>query len=391
MDALDGILLAVAVLAAVGGYRAGFFTRVLSWVGLAAGVYLAARYLPRIVSLLALSSATGRLAVAAAVLVGAAFVGQAAGILVGGRLHGVLPLGPLRSFDKLVGGAVGVVGVATALWLLLPSISSVPGWPSSAARHSSIARWFSGSLPPPPNALEALRRLVADDGLPQVFASLHAGGAVGRPPASSPLPAALLARVEASTVKVQGQACNRIQDGSGFAVAPDLVLTNAHVVAGEPAGATSVLLPDGSTLPASVVMYDPNRDLALLRVPGLGERPLPLATAHVGGRGDVLGHPGGAIHLAVSPYVVSQEITAVGEDLYDRHRTRRDVFVLGAALAPGDSGGPLVDVHGRVVGVAFAIAVGQAGTAYALTTHEIRPDLVGTHRGTVATGACITG
>lgn len=391
MDALDAVVVAAAVAAAVGGYRAGFFTRVLSWIGLAAGVYLAARFLPRIVEFLSLSGAAARLAVAAAVLVGAAFVGQGAGILLGARLHRVLPLGPLRSFDRAVGGMVGVVGVATAFWLLLPSISSVRGWPETSARHSSIARWVSGGLPPPPNALEALRRLVANDGLPQVFASLHADGSVGRPPAASPLAASVLARAEASTVKVQGQACNRIQDGSGFTVAPDLIVTNAHVVAGEPAGATSVLLPDGRTLPARVVLYDPERDIALLRVERLGEPVLPLAPAGTRERGDVLGHPGGAIRLAVAPYAVSREITAVGEGLYDRHRTRRDVFVLASSLAPGDSGGPLVDVHGEVVGLAFAIAVGERDTAYALTGAELRPDLAGTHDRAVGTGACLSG
>ncbi|MHB1929731.1 MAG: MarP family serine protease [Acidimicrobiales bacterium] len=390
MDVFDGVVILVAVLAGVGGYRLGFFTRALSWVGLAAGVYLAARYLPRLIAAVSVSSAAARLAVAAAVLIGAAFVGQAVGMVLGSRLHGVLPLGPLRTLDRVVGGAVGVLGVVTALWLLLPSISSVAGWPASVTSGSAIARWVSGTLPPPPNALEALRRLVVGDGLPQVFSSLHTTGPVGPPPARSPVPPAVLARVEASTVKVEGQACNRIQDGSGFAVGTDLVLTNAHVVAGEPPGETEVILPSGRVLAARVVLYDPSRDVALLSVPGLGERPLPLAGTAAGRDGDVLGHPGGQIALAVQPYSVAQEITAVGENLYDTHQTSRDVYVLSARLAPGDSGGPLVDPAGQVVGVAFAIAVGQTGTAYALTTAEITPDVRAPHAHAVSTRSCLT-
>ena len=391
MDVFDGVVILAAAVAGVGGYRLGFLARALSWVGLAAGVYLAARYLPRVIAAVSVSSAGARLAVAAAVLIGAAFAGQAVGMILGSRLHGVLPLGPLRTLDRVVGGAVGVIGVVVALWLLLPSMASVAGWPASVTRGSAIARWVSGALPPPPNTVEALRRLVVGDGLPQVFSSLHAGGRVTSAPAASPLPPAVLARVEASTVKVEGQACNRIQDGSGFTVGTDLVLTNAHVVAGEPPGETEVILPSGRVLAARVVLYDPRRDVALLSAPGLGERPLPLARTAVGRDGDVLGHPGGQAAIAVQPYSVAQEITAVGEDLYDTHRTSRDVYVLGARLAPGDSGGPLVDPAGQVVGVAFAIAVGQPGTAYALTTAEIQPDLRAPRGGAVSTRACLTG
>ena len=109
----------------------------------------------------------------------------------------------------------------------------------------------------------------------------------------------MLSTAEASTVKVKGAACGRNQEGSGWAVAPDLVVTNAHVVAGEPAGQTSVLLPDGTTKPATVVLYNSDVDLALLSVPGLGERPLPLGTGGKGQSGAVLGHPNGQDPLAV--------------------------------------------------------------------------------------------
>lgn len=390
MDVFDGVIIACALVAAFGGYRLGFFARALSWIGLAAGVYLAAHFLPRIIAAVSVSGAAARLGLAAAVLVAAAFVGQAVGVLLGARLHGVLPPGPVRSVDKGVGAAIGVAGVVTALWLLLPSISSVPGWPATTTRGSAISRWVSANLPPPPNTLEDLRRMVAGDGLPQVFSSMDPAGAHVPPPAASPLAATTLRRVEASTVKVQGQACNRIQDGSGWTVAPDLIVTNAHVVAGEPAGQTQVILPSGRVLAARVVRYDPERDVALLRVRGLGESPLPVGAGAVGQRGDVLGHPDGQGPLAVQPYAVSQTITAVGEDLYDRHRTRRDVYVLAAHLAAGDSGGPLLNPSGRVVGMAFAIAVGQPGTAYALTEAEIGPDLRGAPTAPASTRSCLS-
>jgi S1-C subfamily serine protease len=311
-------------------------------------------------------------------------------MLVGSRIHRVLPLGPLRGLDKVVGALVGVLGVALALWLLLPSITSVAGWPARVTRHSVISRWLVDDLPPPPDPLESLRGIVGTGAFPQVFDALRPGEAVGPPPAHNPLGAAVTAQIAASTVKVEGQACDRLQEGSGFAVGHDLIVTNAHVVAGEATDSTGVILPSGVQREARVVLYDPNRDLALLSVGGLDERALPLAKGRVGAKGAVFGHPGGQAALKVQPATIAQEITAVGEDLYDRHHTSRDVYVLAAKLAPGDSGGALVDRQGQVVGVAFAIALDRSDTAYALTTKEI-DQVLSVHRSgrAVSTEECV--
>jgi S1-C subfamily serine protease len=390
MDLLDAGIVVVALLAAVGGYRLGFFTRALSWVGLGGGLYLAARFSSRIVADAHLAHSGERLALAFVLLIGGAFVGQAVGMVVGTRLHGVLPAGPLRSVDHAVGGLVGVAGVLAALWLLLPSVSSVAGWPARATRESAISRWVSNHLPAPPDTVESLRRLVGDDQFPQVFNSLEPGPSVGHPPAVNPLGATVTDHVAASTVEVEGQACDRIQEGSGFAVATGLIVTNAHVVAGEPAGATSVLLPSGRRLGATVVVYDPDRDLALLSVAGLDEAPLTLATGTVGSTGTVFGHPEGQVALARQPARIAQEITATGRDLYDRRNTSRDVYILASALKPGDSGGALVDVSGDVVGVAFAISLEHSDEAYALTSREVNEELaVPRSGGAVSTQACL--
>jgi S1-C subfamily serine protease len=324
------------------------------------------------------------------VLVGGAMAGQALGLLIGSRLHGALPLGPVRQADRVVGAGVGVVGVIAALWLLLPSIAAVPGWPARATSGSGISRWVSVHLPTPPDALQVLRRLIGQDA-PQVFAVLHPGAAAGTPPTVSPLSDVVTRTVEASTVKVQGEACNRIYEGSGFAVGTDLIVTNAHVVAGEPPGATSVLLPSGAARPAAVVMFDPRRDLALLQVRSLGENPLSLQTAHAGATGAVFGHPNGVNSIVVRPARVAQEEEAVGRDLYDSSNTKRDILVLASALAHGDSGGPLVNSVGQVIGVAFAISADQPGTSYALSTSELTAALAEARSPSGAsTGPCLT-
>jgi S1-C subfamily serine protease len=145
------------------------------------------------------------------------------------------------------------------------------------------------------------------------------------------------------------------------------------VVAGEPAGQTFVRRDvDGRTLAAVVEVFDPNRDLAVLRVPGLNLPGLGLATGSAGQTGAVFGHPGGVDNLVIAPAGVFQEVTAQGRDLYDTHTTRRDVFILAAYLHPGDSGGALVNPSGMVIGVAFAIAPDRSDTAYALTSSEVQ-------------------
>ncbi len=192
--------------------------------------------------------------------------------------------------------------------------------------------------------------------------------------------------VTESTVKVQGEACGRIQEGSGFFVTPQLVVTNAHVVAGE--DDTRLQLADGDTVDAEVVAFDPDRDLAVLRTDDVGITPLPLRAAEPGDTGGVFGHPGGG-PLEISPFRVSEQIPAVGRNIYDRGRTERQVLVLASELAPGDSGSALVDPEGRVVGVAFAVAPDKPGVAYALAVEELEPVLAGDLSRARDTGGCL--
>src|SRR5204862_4729613 len=137
----------------------------------------------------------------------------------------------------------------------------------------------------------------------------------------SGLAPAIEGRVKLSTVRVEGQACDRLQDGSGFAVATDTVVTNAHVVAGE--RRTYVFRPDGSRLAATVVVFDSDRDLAVLRVGGLNQAPLTIGAGKVGENGAVFGHPNGVAQVVVAPATISRQVEAVGRDLYDNKPTKR--------------------------------------------------------------------
>ncbi|MGH9076545.1 MAG: MarP family serine protease [Acidimicrobiales bacterium] len=392
MDGLDVLVVSAAVGAAVLGFRLGFLARIVSWIGLAAGFYLAARLVPRLVRVAGLGSASSRLLFAFLVLIAGTAVGYGVGLLAGARLQSALPPGPARFVDRGVGAAAGVAGVLVALWLLVPTLTTVAGWPARATQQSAIAGWVSSHLPIPPDVFQALRREVGQEGFPQVFQNLTQGpsGPVV-PPAGSPLSAATTRAVAASTVRVQGQACSRILDGSGFAVAPGLVATNAHVVAGEPPGSTEVLSYDGRTLRATVVAFDPNRDLALLAVPGLAESPLPLAAGSPGEAVAAFGHPQGQVQLAVTPASIHAQIQARGTNLYGSASTTRSVLVLAAVLQPGDSGSPVVTPGGLVVGVVFAIAEGEPNVAYALASQELQAVLAAPRSAAVPTRSCLAG
>ncbi|MGI8809971.1 MAG: trypsin-like peptidase domain-containing protein [Acidimicrobiales bacterium] len=197
----------------------------------------------------------------------------------------------------------------------------------------------------------------------------------------------LVSQVTASTVRVNGVACGARLSGSGFSPAPDTIVTNAHVVAGTTV--TSVLRPDGRSLPATVQAFDPDRDLAVLSVPGLGEPSLPIASAVPGENAAVFGHPLGRVPVEVSPAVVLRRVTADVGDIYGGPSGPRQVLVLNSNLDPGDSGAALVNSSGQVVGVAFAIANLRRSTAYAVASEELGPVLARPRTGPVSTGPCL--
>lgn len=390
MNLLDVIILSSAGAAAVGGWRLGFLARVVSWIGMVFGLVVAARFLPSIVRTFEGPDPSSKLLIAGVVLLGGAFVGQGLGLLAGSSLRRFVPLGPVAIVDSAVGAFIGTLGVLASFWLLLPAIADVPGDMARLARSSAVAQFLDDSLPPPPDTLQVLRRVVGDTNFPKVFDGLQRSPEVGPPPESTGIPVAVLERAVASTVRVTGEACGRVQQGSGFSPVPDVVVTNAHVVAGHRPGRTEVERPDGRTFTASVVVFDPARDLAVLRVPGLGQPALPVGDADEGDRVAVMGHPGGQEQLRIAPAAISQQVEAVGRDLYDSRSTRRDVFILAAALRPGDSGAALVDADGTAVGVAFAIAPDRPGTAYAVTDTELRAVLSQPRTTVISTGPCLT-
>ena len=388
MDLLDLVLIVGIVGATIGGYRLGFVARSVSWIGLAIGLFAAVKLVPPLLHDLGPSNPTLVVILTVGLLLVGASVGQAVGFVVGGRLSLRSHLGLIGVVDRGLGALAGLIGAIVIIWLLVPVFEITPGWLATQTANSAIARRIDESLPPAPDAMQALRTALGTDAFPDVFDVLRPSPARGPPPASSGLSAETAARVARSVVKIEGAACSKIQDGSGFVIADGIVATNAHVVAGE--RSTSVERDDGTRLDATVVAFDPDRDLALLRVPSIDRPALPLAstTPTRGTVGGVFGHPGGE-PLRIAPFDVARSLDATGRDIYGGDRTSRSVLELAASLRPGDSGSALVDPTGTVVGVAFAIARDRADVAYALAPSELRSVLAGPLAVAVDTGPCL--
>jgi uncharacterized membrane protein required for colicin V production len=384
VDTLDLVVIALAISAAVGGWRLGFVARAFSWIGLAIGVYIATRIIPVIGS--SEEDPQRLLIVGMVILFAGAIVGQVIGLLIGARLRSVLRPAPgIVTADRVGGAAAGVVGVLVAFWFLLPTLSQTPSWPAEQTRDSKLAELIHDHFPEAPDTTQALRRILG----PRVFEGFGPAPALGAPPAESGLSESLANQIARSTVKVETVACSRVQDGSGEVIAEGLIATNAHVVSGGKRP-TVIRHPDGAVLDATVVAFDPDRDVAILRVPDIERPPLPLGDGSfgIGGVGAVFGHPFGG-PLKLSPFQVGDVTVARGFDIYDQHRTNRKIYVLSSDLAPGDSGGAMVDGNGVVEGVAFAIAPDRPNVGYALTLDEVRPELASAGTAAVDTGPCI--
>lgn len=383
MDTLDFLVIALAIGAGVGGWRLGFVARAFSWIGMGVGVYVGTRILPVIGS--SETDPQRLLLLGMVILFAGAIVGQLIGLLIGAQLRTVIRPGPVLIADRVGGSVAGVLGVLVGFWFLLPTLSQTPSWPAEQTRDSKIATFIHDHFPEAPDTTQALRRVLG----PRVFEGFGTAPALGPPPAESGLSAALANQVARSTVKVEAPACARIQDGSGAVIGENLVVTNAHVVAGSKHPIV-FRHPDGKDLDATVVAFDPDRDVAILRVPGIDRPALPLGNGPfgVGGVGAVFGHPLGG-PLTLSPFKIADDTRARGFDIYDSHRTTRHIYVLSSDLAPGDSGGALVDPNGAVEGVAFAIAPDQPNVGYALTLDEVRPVLAAAGTAAVDTGPCI--
>ena len=387
MNGLDIALLVLAALAAVLGWRLGFLTRAFGWLGAALGLGLAVVLVPRALRLVDWPSDTLLLGAGVLALVLVASLGQGVGSAIGARLRPPVRSRGARTLDALGGCLLGLLGVAVLAWLVLPFMSRTEGWAAEAARSSAVARFATERLPEPPEQLADLEQQLAEGNFPELFSEARPVTSVPPPPRGSTVSAGTLDRLAASSVRLEGRACDTIQTGSGFVVAPGLVVTNAHVVAGT--RGVELRTTDDRSARGTVVAFDPSVDLALVAT-DLTRPALRLEEPEEGRDGLVLGFPGGG-GFDPSPYSVAGLLDARGYDIYDRDLVDRRLVVLATDLAPGDSGSAVATPQGTVVGVAVAVAPDRPGVAYALAPDQVRSLVasLGGSRAPVGTGPCL--
>jgi S1-C subfamily serine protease len=388
---IDLILLLVMVSYAVSGYRQGLVVGALSLGGFLGGALFAMTLVPAMTTNLSPGLRRSFLVLGGVMLL--AWVGQLVGALVGGRVRETMTWRPVRMVDQVFGAVAGLVSVALVVWFVGGALRASPSPTIARAVASSrVLGAVDGVVPGQLSALaENFRDAVAGSSFPRVFAGVGPEQILPVPaPDPGAMPQSVLDRAALSIVKITGEAraCNRGQEGSGFVLADQRVATNAHVVAGVKTPSVQVG-GAGREFPAKVVLFDPQRDIAVLAVPGLSAPVLELGEEDLT-RGDdavVAGFPRNG-PFSAGPARVRSVVRAAGEDIYGQPGAIRQVYQLYANVQPGNSGGPLLAVDGTVTGIVFAKSLDDASTGYALTLAEAEADL---RQGAAATSAVSTG
>jgi S1-C subfamily serine protease len=388
---VDVVLILLMLVFAISGYRQGFVVGAMSFAGFFSGALIGLQIGPLIGQQFADEAL--RVVVSLVAIFGLAVLGQALAGWLGTRLRHAITSRGGQVADDIGGAAVSLVAVLLVAWLVaVPLGSSSLPWLARSVKNSALLHAINGVMPQQAQSLSnALRDTVDTRGFPNVFGDLTPTR-VRDVPAPDPKLAGsqLVATSQRSVVKVLGNApsCSRRIEGSGVVYAPQHVMTNAHVVAGTRSIAVEV---NGDRHDGRVVVYDPERDLAVIYVPGLQAPVMPFASRDVATGSDaiVLGFPLDGPYNAQSARIRDvRKIT--GPDIYDSANVTREIYTIRALVRSGNSGGPLLSTNGVVLGIIFAAAADDQTTGFAITANEASSVAVAGRGRTqqTGTGAC---
>lgn len=384
MNVLDVLLLLAAVWFAVVGYRQGFVVGILSVIGFLGGGLIAVYLLPIVWDALKDDDAAGvsttAAVVAVVIVIVCASIGQAFTTHLGNKLRRYITWQPARALDATGGALVNVVAMLLVAWLIGSALAGTTlPTVGKEVRNSKVLLGVSRALPGQADTwFNDFSSVLAQNGFPQVFSPFSNEPITEvQPPDPKLAKSKVATTAKRSIVKVRGEAhsCGKVLEGTGFVFADRRVMTNAHVVGGvdEP---TVQIGDTNQTYDAKVVLYDWERDIAVLDVPTLKAPALKFTSedASSGAGAIVAGFPEDGPY-DVRPARVRGRIQAKGPDIYHRGTVRRDVYSLYATVRQGNSGGPLLTPDGKVYGVIFAKSLDDPDTGYALTVDEVREDI----------------
>jgi S1-C subfamily serine protease len=379
MTVLDWAIVAFTIAFAMWGYRQGLVVGVLTLLGFVAGAVAGSRAVPLLLSEGSSSPYAPLFAALGALLVGSLVAVTLESLALGLRER--LVRGRLLHLADGAGGAALIAAVALGLiWVFGAVALHAPGTAHlrGDVQRSAILRGLNDLLPPSGPVLNALNRV---DPAPSIAGPTTPVAPPDAAIASDPD----VSRVSRSVVRVLGTACGLGVEGSGWVAATGLVVTNAHVVAGE--DDTTVTTIDGASLDTVPVRYDPRNDLALLRI----EAPLPaleIATdPQRGNPGAVLGYPENGPY-AVSAARFGDTSTVISEDSYGNGPIQRSIAFLRGSVRSGNSGGPLVDSRGRVMATVFAATTSGPPGGFAIPNNIVSQALAEVAADEVDTGPC---
>lgn len=388
---VDAGLIILALAALVSGWRQGALSAGLAAIGVFSGLVVGLGVAAAVIGFAERPSLRVVLLLATVVLfVG---VGNIVGATVGSTLRDRMRTKPSQTWDSAIGSVLQFVIATVVVWLVsTPVAANAPGPVGTAVRESTVLTAVDSAVPGWSRQIpEYLAALIDVTGLPPLVSPFQAQDANVAEPDDADVVPDIIDSVRPSVVHILGDAesCSRRLSGSGFVAAPDYVITNAHVVAGTNSVQLDTVL---GVKDATVVLYDPEVDLAVLHVPQLGLDPLSMATepAVTGESAVVLGFPGSGPFTA-SPSRVRERLNISGPDIYATGRTDREAYTLRGHVVQGNSGGPLIRPNGEVIGVVFGAAVDGSDTGYALTLGQVEQvvgDYVGLTRA-VDTQRCV--
>ena len=390
MNSVDAGALALLALAVLLGWRSGALPQVAGLVGAALGAVAGLAATPSLLPALTETPAIVRTGAILLVLLGLVGIGEAIGTRIGHRASRLLGTGLLGAMDRVAGSVVGAGQALLVIWLAggILATGAVPQL-GQLAQNSKVIRAVALFLPPPTEIVLQLGKALDQSGLPDVFLGLERLPAAPVDLPDDPLAQALGRAAAASVPRIQADACSIRSTGTGFVIAAGYVVTNAHVIAGSSAISVQTA---SAAWPATPVLFDPNLDLALLRVDGLPASALIFAAVEPS-RGDVgatIGYPGGG-GAVVEPAAVTDAYEAEGLDISGTERVTRRIIELRAQVEPGDSGGPLLLVDGTVGGVVFAESRSDDSVGYALAPRAVAVAVGGSigRSSPVDTGPCL--
>ena len=374
INLIDVLIVIAALIGLANGYRRGFWLSLAQYAGLLIGVLLGAASARYVLDYLQINNESARPLGAALVLVIGGSLGSSIGFALGEPIRRkILRTGIHTSTDSVAGAALSAFAVLIMCWFLGLSFSRGPV-PEIAQQiqRSTVLRALDTLAPRPPPFLASVAQVLAGVQFPPVFAGLEPAGLPGALPIPSSVDTPGVKNTAQVVVKVSSVGCGGIVTGSGFPVGNGYVVTNAHVVSGT--AAHVITKPDGTNIHAEVVFFDPEKDVAVLYVPGYSPPGVTFGPAQRGTSAAVIGYPGGGPEKIV-PAVVDGSVSAQGRDIYNQNFVTRQIYVLQANVRPGNSGGPIIDLQGRVLGMVFATSASDPNQAYALTDDEIAPDI----------------